>query len=90
MANSGTMDEKQAGKQPGPEPVAVDIRGAMKMLNLGRSSVLGLAASGELPPLRFGRSVRYSTDDISALVERRRAAAREAGIYRITPPGREQ
>ena len=53
----------------GPEPVAVDIRGAMKMLNLGRSSVLPLADSGELTRLRFGRRVVFEVSDIEALVE---------------------
>jgi hypothetical protein len=46
-------------KSPAAEPIAVDVRGAMRMLSLGRSSVLNLADSGELTKLRFGRSVRY-------------------------------
>ena len=70
------------------EALAVDVKGAMRMLGLSRSSVLNLADSGQLPRLRFGRSVRFSTDDIQALVDRRRSASRaaaEAGIYRLSP-----
>lgn len=70
---------------PGTEPIAVDVRTAAKMLGLGRSSVLGLADRGELTRLQFGRSVRYSTQELQALVERRRAAAQQAGIFRLTP-----
>ena len=73
-----------------PEPIAVDVMGVARMLGLGRSSVLNLADSGELPRLRFGRRVVFSTADVEALVERRRSASRSAasmGLYRITPPG---
>jgi excisionase family DNA binding protein len=73
--------------------LAVDVMGAARMLGLGRSSVLGLADSGQLPRLRFGRSVRFSTQDIEALVERRRQSASRsaaaAGIYRLSPPERD-
>jgi excisionase family DNA binding protein len=72
-----------------PEPITVDVMGAARMLGLGRSTVLGLADSGELPRLRFGRRVVYAVDDIERLVEQRRsAAAREAGIYRLSPGDR--
>jgi len=68
-----------------PEPIAVDVMGAAKLLGLGRSSILNLADSGQLPRLRFGRSVRFAVSDIEALVERRKAAA-GPDIYRLTPP----
>ena len=55
-----------------PEPIAVDVMGAARMLGLGRSSVLNLADSGQLPRLRFGRSVRFAVSDVEALVEQRR------------------
>ena len=88
----GTADVQERTQQAEAVPVlAVDVYGAARMLGLGRSSVLGLADSGQLPRLRFGRSVRYSTRDIEALVERRRSASRasEANIHRLTPPSRE-
>ena len=64
------------------EPLAVDVRGAAKLLGLGRSSVLGLADRGELPRLHFGRRVVFAVADVEALVERRRMAARSAGGHR--------
>ena len=73
-----------------PEPIAVDTRTAMRMLSLGRSSILNLADRGDLPRIRLGRSVRYSVSDIEALVTRRRAASQAAagaGPFRLTPPG---
>ena len=72
-----------------PEPIAVDTRGAMRMLGLGRSSILNLADSGELPGCGSA-GVGSWLADVEALVERRRSASREAagrgaGIYRLTP-----
>jgi predicted DNA-binding transcriptional regulator AlpA len=59
----------------------------MRMPGLGRSSVLNLADSGELPRVRFGRSVRYAVADVERLVEERRSARRgaAAGLFRLTP-----
>ncbi len=84
-----TADVQERAQQAEAVPVlAVDVYGAARMLGLGRSSVLGLADSGQLPRLRFGRSVRFSTQDIEALVQRRRSASRSAasmGLYRLNP-----
>jgi predicted DNA-binding transcriptional regulator AlpA len=87
MARSGTMEKQKASA----EPLAVDTPTAMRMLSLGRSSILNLADRGELPRLHFGRRVVFAVADVEALVERRRSAsasdrrAAEAGIYRIRP-----
>ena len=70
-----------------PEPIAVDTKGAMRMLGLGRSSVLNLADRGELPRLRFGRSVRFAVSDVERLVAERRSAS-QAGLFRLTPGDR--
>jgi excisionase family DNA binding protein len=87
-----TADVQERAQQAEAVPVlAVDVYGAARMLGLGRSSVLGLADSGQLPRLRFGRAVRFATADVEALVEQRRqlasreAAGRSAGLYRLTP-----
>ena len=85
-----TADVQERAQQAEAVPVlAVDVYGAARMLGLGRSSVLGLADSGQLPRLRFGRAVRFATADVEALVEQRRQMARrsagEMGIYRLTP-----
>jgi excisionase family DNA binding protein len=62
------------GVEAGPAPVlAVDVYGAMRMLGLGRCTVLALADNGELPRLRAGRTVRFAVADIERLVERMRA-----------------
>ncbi len=85
-----TADVQERARQAGPAPVLlVDVHAAARMLGLGRSSVLGLADSGQLPRLRFGRSVRFATADVEALVEQRRQSASRsaaaAGIYRLNP-----
>ena len=67
---TAVCDHVQAGAAPA---LVVDVRGAMKMLHLGRSTVLALADSGELPRLRTGRTVRYAISDIERLVERMRS-----------------
>ncbi len=68
----------------------VDTAEAGRLLGLGRSSISNLVSRGELTPLKFGRSTRYSVGELTALVEqRRREASRSAasmGIYRLTPP----
>ena len=82
---------------PAAEAIAVDARGAGQLLGLGRSSILNLADSGELPRLHFGRAVRFAVSDVTALVERRRSAAgrpgsrtAQAGIYRLSPQDPEE
>lgn len=71
----------------------VDTAEAGRLLGLGRSSIVNLADSGELPRVRLGRAVRFSTADVEALVQRRRSAssserrAAASGIYRLMPPG---
>ena len=63
-----------APAQPRDIPVlAVDVYGAMRMLDLGRTTILGLADAGELPRLRAGRAVRYAVSDVEALIQRMRA-----------------
>ncbi len=54
--------------QPRDIPVlAVDVYGAMRMLGLGRTTILGLADAGELPRLRAGRAVRYAVTDVERI-----------------------
>lgn len=60
----------QAGQA---QPLVTDLRGAMRMLQLGKSTVLALADSDQLPRLRTGRTVRYAISDIERLVERMRS-----------------
>ncbi len=81
---------KRAENSPAGEALLVDTMQAAKMLNLGRSSIVNMADRGELTRIRLGsRAVRFSTEEITALVEdRRRSASRSAaamGIYRLNP-----
>jgi excisionase family DNA binding protein len=72
----GTADIQERGQQARAVPVLlVDVYAAARMLGLGRSTILGLANSGELPRLRFGRRVVFAVADVEALVEQRREAA---------------
>ena len=86
-----TADVQERAQQAGPAPVLlVDVHAAARMLGLGRCTILALADDGELPRLRFGRSVRFAVSDVEALVEQRRrpatqVAAEAAGIFRLSP-----
>ena len=54
-------------------PALVTIKQAAQVLNLGRSTVYELIASGQLEVVHIGRSARIPTDAITALVNRLRA-----------------
>ena len=84
--------EKQS-PETAAEPLAVDVRGAARLLSLSRSTILNMADRGELTRIRMGRSVRYDVTEITELVRQRRsegrAAARAGDVYRVMPPGPE-
>jgi hypothetical protein len=88
------MRKRAQSNSAGPEPVLVDTKGAMRMLSLGRSSIVAMADRGELtrvhPAGAGSRAVRFSTEEITDLVLRRRsegrsASAREMGLFRLSP-----
>ena len=54
-----TANVQERAQQAGRPVLLVDTPTAMRMLSLGRSSILNLADRGELTRLRFGRAVRY-------------------------------
>jgi excisionase family DNA binding protein len=86
--------EKQS-PETAAEPLAVDVRGAARLLSLSRSTILNMADRGELTRIRMGRSVRYSTRELADLIEERRrsasqGAAREAGLFRVMPGDQQQ
>ena len=66
----------------------------MRMLGLGRTSILIMADRGELTKIRMGRRVVYDVGEITALIEERRrsasreAAGRQAGLFRLSPGDR--
>jgi hypothetical protein len=66
---AAVQERIQAGAVP---ELTVDVRGAMRMLHLGRSTVLALADADLLPRLRVGRAVRFAVCDVEHLVDRMR------------------
>jgi excisionase family DNA binding protein len=66
-----------AGEPVGPaRPILVTACEAARLLALGRSTVYGLIAAGEIPTVHIGRSMRIAVADLEALVERLRQAQR--------------
>lgn len=55
-------------------PLLVTIPQAAKLLAVGRSTVYQLIWDDELTPIRIGRSVRLTIDDLQDYVQRKRAA----------------
>ena len=47
----------------------VDVDGAAELLTWSRRSVERLSASGELPSVKIGRSLRFRVTDLIAFVE---------------------
>lgn len=57
------------------EALAVDARGAAKLLGIGARTVADLAARGELPFVRIGRRVVYPTHLLRKWLDLRAANA---------------
>jgi excisionase family DNA binding protein len=55
-------------------PLLVTIPQAAELLAVGRSTVYQLIWDNELEPIRIGRSVRLTIDDLEDYVQRKRAA----------------
>lgn len=56
------------------EPDVLTIEEAARYLRLSRAKVYGLAASGELPAFRVGRSVRIRRERLEAWLDARAVA----------------
>lgn len=56
-----------------PRPLLVNVIQAAEMLAVSRSSIYQLVWNEQLVPIRIGRSVRFSIDDIEDFVARRSA-----------------
>jgi excisionase family DNA binding protein len=52
-------------------PLLVSIRQASAMLSLSRSSIYLLMGSGQLSPVRIGRSVRFTVEQLEQFVAER-------------------
>ena len=57
--------------RPGPMEPSLLLTPAevVRLTNLGRSTVYGMLASGELPAIRVGRAVRVRRSDLEAWIE---------------------
>ncbi len=83
FAPAGARAPEPVTAAAGPvPPMLVDVRAAMKILKLGRSTILNLSDSGELHKLRFGRAVRFAVNDLADLVERKKHEAQPPGGHR--------
>lgn len=59
-----------------PERLLLTPERAAEQLDIGRTTVYGLIAAGELESVRIGRSRRVPADALVAYVERLRGGAR--------------
>ena len=53
-------------------PLLLTAAQAAEVLSIGRTAVYQLVWSGELKPVRIGRSVRFAVDDLEAFVSAKR------------------
>ena len=53
------------------QPLLLRAEEAARLLGLGRSTVFGLLAAGELPAVRVGRSVRVSRAGVEQFIAER-------------------
>lgn len=53
------------------EPVLLTVEETAKLLKIGRGSAYAMAAKGELPVVRLGRSVRVRRDKLTAWLDAR-------------------
>lgn len=54
------------------EKLLVDSPTAAGMLSISERSLWGLKASGEIPTVRIGRSVRFDIRDLVAFIDRQK------------------
>ncbi len=67
------LDNTPHAHTPRP-PLLVTIPQAAELLAVGRSTIYQLIWDHELAPVRIGRSVRLTIDDLEDYVQRKRAA----------------
>jgi excisionase family DNA binding protein len=53
------------------EPVLITVEEAGRLLRISRGKAYAMAASGELPTIRMGRSVRVRRDRMEAWLDER-------------------
>ena len=67
------------------------VEDAASVLSVGRSKAYAMAAAGELPSIKIGRSVRVPVAALEAWINERAAAAQDGnGPEEGTPPAHER
>ena len=56
-----------------PKPLLITVEQAAEILTIGRSTIYQLIWNAELVPIRIGRSVRFTVDQLEEFVSRRRS-----------------
>ncbi len=64
-------------------PLLLDTAEAAKLLSLSRAKVCDMASHGEIPSIRFGRSLRIPRDPLVAWIEQNTNAAQCAATPRL-------
>jgi excisionase family DNA binding protein len=65
VRNGVRVDERTAGLAP----LLVTVEQAAELLNVGRTTMYGLVASGTIPSVRIGKCRRVAVDALDAYVE---------------------
>jgi excisionase family DNA binding protein len=69
---------QQQNSAPAPAVVAVSAETAARMMQVGRSKVWELIATGELPSFKIGGSRRIAVEDVHAYIRSLRTAGQPA------------
>lgn len=64
---------REGSRAPSVAPICVRVDRALSELNIGKTKLYELLASGELEAIRIGRRTLVLQDSIDALVERLRS-----------------
>lgn len=65
---------REGSRAPSATPICVRVDRALSELNIGKTKLYELLASGELEAIRIGRRTLVLQDSIDALVERLRSS----------------
>lgn len=64
-------DEQRRGDTDPRRPLLVTIEEAAEILSIGRTSVYQLVWNDELTPIRIGRCIRFSVEQLECFVAQR-------------------
>jgi len=77
MSATPTSTSPTPNSTPSRRPLLVTVNQAAEILSLSRSSIYQLIWSEQLMPIRIGRSVRFSVDQLQQFVAERAAETRQ-------------